>query len=268
MPEGPEVKIASNYFNSFFKKSKTVKFNLITDYYKTKYKNVFKTVNSNIQYYPKTYTIGKNIFINLNNKLVFNFHLGMTGGWTERKIKHCHFIISDKKKSLFFIDVRKFGNMRIFKQDEIQQLYNENFDLLNSNYNFQKHIKFLEEKVKNEKTICKILMDQKLFPGVGNYIKSEALFTSKIHPEEKWINISDEKRKKLIKTTKKIMHQSLKSGGAELKDFKNPFHKSKFKLKVYGQKLTPDKNIIQSILTSDKRKSWICLKSQKLTPED
>ena len=267
MPEGPEVKIAANYFNSFFENSKVIKFTLITDYYKKKYKNIFEIVNSSIKCHPKTYTIGKNIFINLNNKLVFNLHLGMTGGWIERNIKHCHFMVSDKKKSLFFIDVRKFGNMRIFKQEEIQQLYNSNFDPLNTSYNFMKHIQFLEEKVKNEKTICKILMDQKLFPGVGNYIKSEVLFASQIHPEEKWGNISTKKRKTLIKIMKKIMHQSLKSGGAELKDFKNPFHKSKFKLKIYGQQYTPGKNIIKSILTSDNRKSWICVKSQKLTKE-
>ena len=28
----------------------------------------------------------------------------------------------------------------------------------------------------------------KKFPGVGNYIKSEALYLSEIHPEEKWGN--------------------------------------------------------------------------------
>ena len=41
-------------------------------------------------------------------------------------------------------------------------------------------------------------MDQKFFPGVGNYIKSEALYLAKIHPEEKWKNINIKSKKILI----------------------------------------------------------------------
>ena len=61
------------------------------------------------------------------------------------------------------------------------------------------------------------------------------------------------------------MRDSYKSGGAELKDFKNPFHKSEFKLKIYGKKYTEKNNLVKSKITSDFRKSWFCEKSQKLT---
>ena len=47
MPEGPEVKIASDYFNSFFKKSKSIKFEIISDYYSNKYLDVFNTIKNN-----------------------------------------------------------------------------------------------------------------------------------------------------------------------------------------------------------------------------
>jgi formamidopyrimidine-DNA glycosylase len=66
-------------------------------------------------------------------------------------------------------------------------------------------------------------MDQKYFPGVGNYIKSESLYSSKIHPEEKWGNLHEDMRINLIKNIQRVMNNSYKSGGAELKDFKNPF---------------------------------------------
>ena len=36
----------------------------------------------------------KNIFMNLSRDVIFNFHLGMTGGWSNQLIKHCHFKIS------------------------------------------------------------------------------------------------------------------------------------------------------------------------------
>jgi len=58
------------------------------------------------------------------------------------------------------------------------------------------------------------------------------------------------------------MLSSHTSGGAELRDFKNPFHKSKFKLHVYGQKKINNKLIISKI-TSDQRKTWFCPDIQK-----
>ena len=107
-------------------------------------------------------------------------------------------------------------------------------------------------------------MDQKYFPGVGNYIKSEGLYASKIHPEEKWGNLNKDMRINLIKNITRVMNNSYKSGGAELKDFKNPFHSSKFKLKIYGKKHTEKNDLVTSKITSDSRKTWFCSKQQKL----
>ena len=44
MPEGPEVKIASSYYNSFFDGAKNIKFELLTEYYEKKYTDVFDCV--------------------------------------------------------------------------------------------------------------------------------------------------------------------------------------------------------------------------------
>ena len=68
----------------------------------------------------------------------------------------------------------------------------------------------------------------------------------------------------LIKNVNQIMNNSYKLGGAELKDFKNPFNQSKFKLQIYGQKYTKYNNLVISKRTSDYRKSWFCLEEQKL----
>lgn len=264
MPEGPEVKIASNYFNSFFAESKKICFEIITDYYQKKYSNVFNTINSNLKIFKPIYTVGKNMFIDLNDKLIFNFHLGMTGGWNNTLVKHCHFKITNASKELFFKDVRKFGKMKIITKSYFSENYNQEFDLLNDHYDNKKHIRFLEEKINDKKSICSILMNQKYFPGVGNYIKSEALYASRIHPEKPWGKISKYKKDQIIKHLKDIMQTSYLSGGAELKDFKNPFKKSKFKLKIYGKSLTPEKNEVISQVTSDYRKTWFCRKKQKL----
>ena len=264
MPEGPEVKIASNYFNNLFSSSKKIEFEIISEYYHQKYSHVFNTISSNLKIFKPTFTIGKNIFLELNNNQLFNFHLGMTGGWTSKIIKHCHFRVFDNNNEIFFKDVRKFGNMKIITHSEFNEKFSPSYDILNNSYNINTHLNYLNEKVYFRKSICTIMMNQKYFPGVGNYIKSESLYAAKIHPEEKWGNLNDKMKIKLIKSISKVMHNSYKSGGAELKDFKNPFHESKFTLKIYGKEYTEKNNLIISEKTSDSRKTWFCPQVQKL----
>jgi len=264
MPEGPEVKIASDYFNEFFLTSEKIEFEIISGYYHDKYFDVFNTIKNNLKSFKPTYTIGKNIFLDLENDQIFNFHLGMTGGWSNELVKHCHFRVSDCNSEMFFRDVRKFGKMKIITQCQFNEKHNPNYDLLNKSYNLEIHLNYLETKIKAKKSICSIIMDQKYFPGVGNYIKSESLYASKIHPEEKWGNLNSDMRINLIRNIQKVMNVSYKSGGAELKDFKNPFNPSKFKLQIYGKKNTEQNNKVISKKTSDSRKTWFCSKQQKL----
>jgi len=265
MPEGPEVKIASDYFNEFFLDSKKIEFEIISEYYNQKYADIFHTIMENLKEYKQTQTIGKNIFLELEKQQIFNIHLGMTGGWSNKLVKHCHFRVFDSNKEIFFKDVRKFAKMRIIDQSQFNKIFNPEFDLLNRLYNIRIHLEYLQKKIKKQKSICSIIMNQEYFPGVGNYIKSESLYASKIHPEERWGNLDTNMKINLIKNIQTIMCKSYKSGGAELKDFKNPFMQSKFKLKIYGQKYTEYNSPVTSKITSDYRKSWFCLKEQRLS---
>ena len=154
--------------------------------------------------------------------------------------------------------------MKIITKTEQIERFNSSFDILSSDYDIKGHVKYLREKIRDEKSICSLIMNQKYFPGIGNYIKSEALYLTKIHPEEKWKNIKSRKINPLIKNLQKVMHGSYAKGGAELKDFKNPFNVSDFTLKIYGKKFTEKNNPVTPILTTDQRKSWICKKNQKL----
>ena len=53
MPEGPEVKIASSFYNSFFDGSKNIKFEILTEYYEKKYSDVFNCIK---KYHQKKFS--------------------------------------------------------------------------------------------------------------------------------------------------------------------------------------------------------------------
>ena len=55
MPEGPEIKISSNYLNKILLDKS--KFQIISSYYSDKYSEVFKTINSNLINHKLSFTI-------------------------------------------------------------------------------------------------------------------------------------------------------------------------------------------------------------------
>lgn len=50
--------------------------------------------------------------------------------------------------------------------------------------------------------ICDILLNQEIFAGVGNIIKNEALFITKVYPESKVKNIPEKKLKEIVKVAR------------------------------------------------------------------
>ena len=106
-------------------------------------------------------------------------------------------------------------------------------------------------------------MNQKHFPGIGNYLKAEILYDLKISPHIKWGGLSKNQISKLCYSTKKIIRNSYIKGGGELKDFNNPENASSLKLKVYGKKNDIFGNKIKKELTPDKRTTWWCPDLQK-----
>ena len=265
MPEGPEAKISSNYLNKILIYESS--FQIVSEYYLDKYSKLFEKINSNMIKHELSFTVGKNIFLKLKDEQFLRLHLGMTGGWSDINKKHCHFKISNAYNTLYFVDIRKFGKIDIISKQKFSSKYDNKFDSLNKNYNMLDHYNFLQNKIKPYQKICKILLNQQLFPGVGNYIKSESLYKTNIHPEESWGLISDENKKKLITNTKIVMNQSYKNGGAELKDFKNPFKNSNYQLQIYGKKSTTGNIKVYKIKTSDQRSTWIS-ENQKLSPNN
>ena len=64
------------------------------------------------------------------------------------------------------------------------------YDSLNKDYDINLHYYYLTKTISKRRNICNVLLDQKLFPGVGNYLKSEILYKSEIHPDARWGQIS------------------------------------------------------------------------------
>lgn len=108
-----------------------------------------------------------------------------------------------------------------------------------------------------EEMIGDVLMDQKLFAGVGNIIRIESLYHAKIHPKSIVKAIPE---KKLIFLLRMVVEYS--------QEFLNLMKTDEVKTaaSIYGKKICPkDKTeLIIEEMGKIKRKTYVCKKCQKL----
>lgn len=111
------------------------------------------------------------------------FHLGMSGIFLQDKAEsrypqHIHLEMKfESGKELFFQDMRKFGNIRLYK--ELPQFPELGVEPLNGELTAEKLAEMLRSKKMN---IKQFLMSQEYIAGIGNIYASEILFEAQISP--------------------------------------------------------------------------------------
>ena len=95
MPEGPEVKISTDFLKKNVREVKSI--NIESAPYKKKFSQIIKIANKHLTKKASFFCIGKNIFLRLSKKNNLHIHLGMTGSFTFKKQKHNHLSFSTPK---------------------------------------------------------------------------------------------------------------------------------------------------------------------------
>ena len=113
---------------------------------------------------------------------------------------------------------------------------------------------------KKQWNITKGLMDQSLMSGIGNYLKSEILFASRISPHRNIEDITDKELKILYTQARKIIKESYVLGGLSVKDFLNIEGKEgeSYKLiKVYCKTKIDGKKIKKEKTKDGRTTHWV-----------
>ena len=210
MPEGPEIKKESDFLNKYLKDKYIDSFIFFDGRYKNKKLPI--GWNKFIDLLPlkikKVNVKGKFLWFSFyeSNITIWNT-FGLTGYWSKNKTKYLKFIIkfNKNKKKIYFNDKLGYGTIKVsFDKNTLENKLNTlGCDILDPNENSNNFIKKIRSKKKNIE-IAKILLDQKITCGCGNYIRADALYHSKISPFRKISDISDIELKKLWKSLKKI----------------------------------------------------------------
>ena len=171
------------------------------------------------------------------------------------------FLINDVKKvnpsfSLHFrTDFINFYVVNVKKHlGKSTDFFDEELNVFSEKYKPQKVEKLLIEKFPKKK-IGDILMNQDIFPGLGNVIRNEVLFFAKIHPESIVEKIPLKKIADLVEEISNFSKASV-----ELIDKKI----WKSSAAVYGKKEIEKKPIKMYVSSAIKRKTYFEESIQKL----
>lgn len=259
MPEGPEVTVIRNGLHQILKGKYIHKldFNHKGARYSKKAPDNYSSFNDLLP--AKILSVnskGKFIYFVMEGGWYIYNTLGMSGGWYLKKKGHTvvELVYASKKDSdstniIWFDDQRHFATFKFVKGTaELQKkLKTIGKDLLNDDISDEEFI--TRYRKHNHKNIDVVLNDQKIFSGIGNYLKAEILYMAKISPHSIIKYIPDAKLKDLLKASKDRIKASYLMGGASVmhySDLKEVAGQFQNYFKVYKRKEDPDGNKVIS----------------------
>ena len=265
MPEGPEVRKTTDGLSKCFLNKEIEFFEFSSGRYKKKDPTGYLDFCEEL---PKLVTgvgcKGKFIyFLFADGSSLWNT-LGMSGYWSFSPGRHVRAALSTVDgHSMFYNDMRNFGTFK-YTTSEChlnRKLASIGPDLLSKDISLEEFRQSLTKGKRGKKPISQLLMDQAVVSGIGNYLKAEILYSTRISPHRLCENITEEEMQSLFYASRSIMRLSYESGGATIKNYKDPSGKNGVytrRFAVYNQKSDPlGYNVIRE-KTADKRTThWV-----------
>ena len=264
MPELPEVEsirrvLQNSLINQNLQKYKILD-NRINRFNNTKPRNLGSLLNISRK--------GKILQFNFKENSIF-FHLGMSGRLDLNGIKnkHTHGLFFFEKDVLLYDDIRKFGYIKILKNEQAKNQFAAiGPDSLSLTKKDKTYV--LKKANRSSTSVKNFLLNQKNLSGLGNIYVNEILFLSGVHPLSKTFNLKDQNWNAIFVNTKKVLQKAIKNNGTTLSDMtyilpQGAYGNNQNSLYIYAKdKCFSCTRKIDKILV-DSRATYVCKKCQK-----
>lgn len=133
--------------------------------------------------------------------------------------KHMHamFELTDGR-CLVYHDVRKFGRMYLYpKQENLRDL--PVFDKVGPDALSPISPREFRNRLRKNRAIKINLLDQAVIAGIGNIYADEILFASRIHPETRAGDLSDDDLARILRNTKEILQEAIARKGTTIRSY-------------------------------------------------
>ena len=260
MPEGPECRRIAEGLAKVVSGKKITSIEVLSGrYVKKEISGISKFVENLPLGVAGAGVHGKFIYLICEKEFSVWNTLGMSGSWKTQQGKHSRVRLGlSDGSSVYFDDMRNFGTIKFVegKRQLIEKLESLGPDMLNEDVTSTTFIECLRKK--NTSNVCKVLMDQSVIAGVGNYLKADSLWAAEIYPFANVEDLSDENLSVLCQKIKQIIRASYESGGATIQTFSGvEYEKGSYsdRFLVYNRKTDEFGNPVVKSMTPDGRKT-------------
>lgn len=179
---------------------------------------------------------GKKILIYTDTCVIVTF-LAMTGRWSFTEGKYLKVIMEIAEGNqvddvlytrndfnLYYLDKRIFGWIKTFfcQEDLFDQFSDQGPDLLSNPPSRSEYIEKVTSITNPRKQLYKFLLDQSIYSGIGNYLKSEIAYKAGLKLDRYMISLTLEEIKCLWAATLHTIRLSYKCGGLTISDYLPP----------------------------------------------
>lgn len=258
MPEGPEVKRNSVDLSKFLSASTVEDAEVVSGRYSRnplvgldEFKSCLPTRVNGAGCH------GKFMYILFSNGWNLWSTLGMSGIWSKETTKHTRFkLVLNDSSDVYYNDIRNFGTLKFVygASSLVGKLETLGLDLLSHDIDPEEFIQLMRKK--DGKNICKVMMDQSVLAGVGNYVKAEALWMSEMDPRKKVEDFEDFHLLSLKESVESVLRSSYEHGGATFlthSDFLGRKGNYTGRFLCYNRKVDAEGNAVEKIKTPDGR---------------
>ena len=148
-------------------------------------------------------------------------HLGMTGWLGVRRPEdpvaphtHAFFELEDRRE-LRYTDIRRFGQMLLLAGDQMgafgERLGKEPLEVSASEFN--------QRLAGRRARIKALLLDQRVFRGIGNIYADESLWQARIHPARLAAGLNSTELGRLRKAIRRVLLRAIEDRGSSISDF-------------------------------------------------
>lgn len=157
---------------------------------------------------------GKQMLFQFGPAAWVGIHLGMTGELeaspvNHRPERHEHFVLQMETVSLVYRDPRLFGRIRFDSGESPPEWWTSlPPDLQGRGFKRVDLDRFLDRRARSP--IKAVLLMQKRFPGIGNWMADEILWRSRIQPGRRAGDLDEEERACLYREIRAVVRGSMK----------------------------------------------------------
>ena len=214
MPEGPEIRRAADQVEIALKKGTVL--NVFFAFEQLKgYESILKGAEV-----TTVDTKGKAMLIRFNNGYTIYSHNQLYGKWVIRNAynypktnRQLRLALHNEKKSALLYSA---SDIEVLRDEEVPFhpfIAKVGPDLLSEDVTVEDLQERFKSKAFSRKKWTSLLLDQSFIGGIGNYLRSEILFVSGIHPSLRPIDCSEKQLKKVAEATITLVKRSYKHNG-------------------------------------------------------